>query len=111
MAKYITFFSYTEETWGKMIANPSDRLEAVRASAQSLGGDVEALYYMFGSTSDGFLLIDLPDSAAMAAMSLAVTSTGAARDLQTHEVVPSSDMPAVLERAATVRGTYRTPGS
>ncbi|MDD7942041.1 GYD domain-containing protein [Actinomycetospora lutea] len=110
MAKYITFFSYTEETWAKMIANPSDRLAAVRASAQSLGGDVEALYYMFGS-HDGFVISDLPDAAAAAGLSLAVNSTGAAKALETHEIFPSSELPAVLERAATVQRAYRTPGS
>ncbi|MFC5139590.1 GYD domain-containing protein [Actinomycetospora rhizophila] len=110
MAKYVTFFSYTDETWAKMIANPSDRRAAVQAAAESLGGNVEAAYFMFGSY-DGFVITDLPDSARAAGLSIAVSSTGAIRSLETHEIFASSDLPAVLERAAAVQGAYREPGS
>ena len=110
MAKYVTFFSYTDETWAKMIANPSDRRAAVQAAAESLCGNVEAAYFMFGSY-DGFVITDLPDSARAAGLSIAVSSTGAIRSLETHEIFASSDLPAVLERAAAVQGAYREPGS
>ena len=110
MAKYMTFFSYTEETWGKMIANPGDRLSAIKEAARSLGGDVDTVYYMFGP-HDGFVISDLPDAAAAAGFSVAVTSTGAVRGLETHEIFAASELPTVLERAATVQGTYRPPGS
>lgn len=110
MAKFIVFFDYTEETWAKMIANPGDRLAAVRAAAQSIGGDIDTLYYMFGE-HDGFLIADVPDSTSAAAVSIAVSSTGAVRNLATHELIAPTEMPAVLEKAGTVQGAYRTPGS
>lgn len=110
MAKFAVFFNYTHETWARMISNPSDRLAAVRTSAQAVGGDVESMYFMFGA-KDGFLVMDVPDSAAAAAVSIAVASTGAVRDLETHELIAPADLPSVLERAATTKGTYRLPGS
>jgi uncharacterized protein with GYD domain len=110
MAKFAVFFNYTAETWAKMISNPGDRLAAVRTSAQAVGGDVEAMYFMFGD-KDGFVVIDAPDSASAAALSIAVASTGAVQDLETHELIAPSDLPSVLERAATVKGEYRTPGT
>ena len=50
----MVFFNYTAETWSKMISTPSDRLAAVRDMAQTVGGDVESLYFMFGA-KDGLL--------------------------------------------------------
>jgi uncharacterized protein with GYD domain len=110
MAKFIVFFKYTEETWAKMIVNPSDRLAAVRAAAQSLGGDIETMYYMFGE-HDGFLVADMPDSTTAAAMSIAVSSTGAVRDLKTHELIAPGDLSTVLSKAGTLQSSYQAPGS
>lgn len=110
MPKFVMFFNYTSDTWSNMIKNPSDRLAAVRESARSVGGDVESLYFMLGK-QDGFLVIEAPDAAAAAAVSIAVTSTGAVRDLDTHEVIAAADLPAVLEKAGTAQGAYRPPGT
>ena len=110
MAKYMVLFKYTDQTWAKMISNPSDRLEAVRSSARSVGGDVETMYFMFGAW-DGFVVIDAPDSASAAAVSLAVSGSGALRDCETHELIAPNELPAVLERAATAQGSYRPPGT
>ena len=110
MAKYVVFFNYTQETWGKMITNPSDRVAAVRECAQSVGGDVEAMYYMFGK-HDGFVVVDAPDAASAAGISIAVSSTGAVRDLETHELIAPDDLPTVLGRAATAQGAFRPPGT
>ncbi len=30
MAKYVTFFTYTSDTWARMIQNPGDRSAAIR---------------------------------------------------------------------------------
>jgi hypothetical protein len=57
------------------------------------------------------LVMDAPDAAAAAAVSIAVSSTGAVRDLETHELIAPADLPAVLEKAGTARDSYRPPGS
>jgi uncharacterized protein with GYD domain len=110
MAKFIIFFNYTEETWAKMIANPGDRVAALRASAQSVGGDIEALYYMLGK-NDGFVIADVPDSTTAAAISIAVSSSGAVREIETHELLAPTAMADVLGKASTAQSTYRPPGS
>ncbi|NMO92370.1 GYD domain-containing protein [Actinomycetospora sp. TBRC 11914] len=110
MTKYVLFFNYTNDTWANLIKNPSDRLAAVRTTARSVGGDIESMYYMFGKR-DGFLVADVPDAAAMAAISIAVASTDAVENLETHELIAPSDLPAVLEKAGTAQGSYRVPGT
>lgn len=109
MAKFVVFFSYKPETWNRMITKPGDRLGAVRQMASDVGGSIESMYFMFGDR-DGFVVLDMPDSASAAAVSLAVSSTGAFSHLETRQLIAPEDLPAVLEKAATARESYRPPG-
>ena len=58
---------------------------------------------------DGAAVFDFPDSRTMAAVSLAVTSSGALSRFETHELIESSDLTAIAERAKGI--TYQPPGS
>jgi uncharacterized protein with GYD domain len=109
MAKYALFFSYKPETWDQMLKKPGDRLAAVRDLASSVGGSMESFYFMLGDR-DGFLVVDVPDVGAAAAVSLAVSSTGAFSHMETRQLIAPEDLPSVLEKAASARETYRPPG-
>jgi uncharacterized protein with GYD domain len=109
MAKFAIFFSYKPETWDRMMMKPSERTAAVRQLAESVGGSLESLYYMFGDR-DGFVVVDVPDSSAAAAVSLAVTSTGAFSHLETRQLITADELPSLLEKAASARESYRPPG-
>jgi GYD domain len=63
---------------------------------------------MFGQY-DGFVIVDLPDSRAAAATSLAVSSTGAFEHLETHELIEAEDLNPILERAKGI--TSQLPGT
>jgi uncharacterized protein with GYD domain len=76
MPRFITFFSYTAEATKAMIERPSDRSAAAKALTESLGGTMEAFYWMHGH-HDGFLITNLPDGVAAAALAGAVGATGA----------------------------------
>jgi hypothetical protein len=45
----------------------------------------------------------------MAAVSLAVTSSGAVSRFETHELIASGDLAAIAERATAI--TYQPPGA
>lgn len=108
MAKYLVLFSLTSETAKRFIAHPSDRAAAVREVAESAGGSLESYYWMFGQY-DGVAVFDLPDSHSMAAVSLAIASAGALSRFETHELIESSDLTAIAERAKGI--TYQPPGA
>ncbi len=40
MAVYLMRFSYTPETWSKMIQNPEDRRDAARKYIEQMGGSL-----------------------------------------------------------------------
>jgi uncharacterized protein with GYD domain len=108
VAKYLVLFSLTSETAKRFVAKPSDRAAVVREVAESAGGSLESYYWMFGQY-DGAAVFDLPDSRTMAAVSLAITSSGALSRFETHELIESSDLTAIAERAKGI--AYQPPGT
>ena len=108
MAKYAIFFSLKGETVRAMMDKPSDRVAVVRKTVRSLGGRLDAYYWMFGK-HDGFVIVDLPDSKSAAAVSLAVSSTGAFGHIETHELIEAGDVNDILAQAKGV--SYTPPGA
>jgi uncharacterized protein with GYD domain len=108
VAKYLVLFSLTSESAKRFVANPSDRAAVIRELAESAGGSLESYYWMFGEY-DGVGVFDLPDSRAMAAIALAIASSGALSRFVTHELIESGDLAAIAEQARAI--TYRPPGS
>jgi len=110
MAKYIVFFSFTPDALSRMIQSPGDRKAPVAKMIEGMGGKLESYYWMFGDY-DGFVIAQLPDSAAAAAVSLAVSSTGAFQRLETHELIEADHVMNVLQAASKARGSYTAPGT
>ena len=44
MPMYLTRFSYTPETWARLIQKPEDRREAARAYIESVGGKLHGFW-------------------------------------------------------------------
>jgi uncharacterized protein with GYD domain len=108
MAKYITFFSYTGEALNGMIHHPSDRSAAARALVESVGGTMEAFYWMQGD-HDGFLIADVPDGVSVSAAAAAVGSTGVISNLETHEIYDHDQQAAIVAKAKTAIDAYSPP--
>jgi uncharacterized protein with GYD domain len=108
MAKYAIFFKFTGATIKGMMDRPSDRAAVVSTLLEGVGGRMESYYLMFGGW-DGFVVCEAPDSAAAAAVSLAVTSTGAFASLETHELIEVTGLAGILAKASSL--TYSAPGA
>ena len=76
MPLYLTRFSYTPETWAKLIKNPEDRRAAAREYIEAVGGKLHGFWYAFGE-HDGYNLWEAPDNVSMAATALAIGAGGA----------------------------------
>jgi uncharacterized protein with GYD domain len=108
MSKYAVFFTLKSEAIARAMEQPSDRVAVVSKAVESAGGKLEAYYLMFGQY-DGFVIVDLPDSRAAAATSLAVSSTGSFEHLETHELIEAEDVNLLLEQAKGI--TQELPGT
>ena len=107
MPLYLTRFSYTPETWAKLIKNPEDRREAAKRYIESVGGKLHGFWYAFGE-HDGYNLWEAPDNVSMAATALAIGAGGALSSMQTTVLLSVEDTLAAMQKAASIK--YRPPG-
>ncbi|HAZ11406.1 MAG: GYD family protein [Bdellovibrionales bacterium GWA2_49_15] len=107
MPFYLTRFSYTPETWAKLIRNPEDRRIAAKQYIESVGGNLQGFWYAFGD-HDGYTLWEAPDNISMAATAIAIGAGGALSSIQTTVLLTVEDTMAVLNKASSIK--YRRPG-
>jgi uncharacterized protein with GYD domain len=108
MARFAIFFRFRPETIKAMMDRPSDRAAAVSKLCESAGARMDAYYLMFGEW-DGMVIVEGSDSKTAAAVSLAVSSSGALAQLSTHELLDSGEFVEALGRASGL--TYSPPGA
>jgi uncharacterized protein with GYD domain len=108
MPLYLTRFSYTPETWARLIANPEDRRKAAQQYIESVGGKLHGFWYAFGS-HDGYNLWEAPDNVSMAAVALAITSGGALSSYETTPLLTVDETIEAMRKVEQVR--YRPPGA
>ena len=107
MPLYLTRFSYTPETWARMIGNPEDRRKAAEEYIESVGGTLHGFWYAFGE-DDGYTLWEAPDNVSMAAVALAIGGGGALSSLATTVLLTVEETLDALSRAQDIG--YRAPG-
>lgn len=105
---YLTKFTYTPETWSRLISNPEDRRTAAKAYIESVGGQLHGFWYGFGS-HDGYTLWEAPDNVSMAAVVLAIGAGGALSSLDTAVLLTVDETLEALEKARQVK--YQPPGA
>ena len=108
MPLYLSRFSYTPETWARLIANPEDRREAAKTYIESVGGTLHGFWYAFG-THDGYNLWEAPDNVSMAAVALAISGGGALSSFETTVLLTVEESMDALQKAGGIR--YRAPGA
>jgi uncharacterized protein with GYD domain len=106
MPKYLIEASYTNEgVKGIQSAGGSSRREAVKSTLEGLGGSLESFYFGFGD-ADAYVIGDLPDNQAAAAVAIAVNASGGAVIKTTVLLTPEE-----VDAAAQQSVDYRPPGS
>ena len=106
MGKYLFEADYTQGgTAGLLKEGGTQRRAALAEAIESVGGTLESFYYAFGK-NDLYIVADLPDDAAAAAVSLHVGAVGALTVSTTVLVTPETIDEAVGKNVA-----YRAPGA
>ena len=108
MPLYLSKFSYTPETWARLIAKPEDRRQAAQSYIESVGGKLHGFWYAFGA-HDGYVMWEAPDNASMAAVALAIGAGGALAAQETTVLLTVDEAMAAMRKAGQVR--YRAPGA
>ena len=105
MANYLVVASYSPEgVKGVLQSGGTARADAVKKAVEGLGGRVNSFHFAFGA-EDVYVVVELPDNIAAAAISLAVSAVGLA---STQIVVLLT--PAEIDEAARRQVAYTPPG-
>ena len=105
MPKFLIAGSYTGEgSKALMRDGGTARKAAVEAALKSQGCTLESLYFAFGDT-DVYCIVDAPDNATVAGVSLATGALGAVQ-LKTTVLLTPQEMDAAAKKGAA----YRPPG-
>ena len=107
MTTYLMRFSYTPETWKKLIQNPENRRDAARAYAEQMGGSLLGFWYGFGEY-DGYAIYDVPDNTSMAGLAVAISAGGALASVETTVLLSVEEMLEGLAKGKAIG--YRKPG-
>lgn len=107
MPLYLTRFSYTPETWARLIRKPEDRRAAARQYIEAVGGKLHGFWYAFGD-HDAYNLWEAPDNVSMAATAIAIGAGGALSSIQTTALLTVDETLDALRKASSI--TYRPPG-
>lgn len=106
MAKYLFEGNYVADgVKGLMNEGGTARKAAATAAIASVGGTLDCLYYAFGAT-DVYGIVDMPDVASAAAVSLLINASGAV-ELRLTPLLEVSD----LDAAAKKTPSYTPPAT
>ena len=106
MPKFLWQVSYTAQgAQGLRKDGGTARRAVAQKLAEQMGGKLESFYFALGE-SDAFIVAELPDATAAAALSLAVNASGALQ-LRTIPLITPEEMDAAAKKSPD----YRPPGS
>ncbi len=107
MSVYLMRFSYTPETWARLVQKPEDRRDAARAYIEQVGGTLHGFWYGFGEY-DGYIIYEAPDNVSSAGVVLAIAAGGALSKVETTVLLTVEEMLGALAKGKDIR--YRPPG-
>jgi uncharacterized protein with GYD domain len=106
MPKYLLEVNYTlDGVRGVLAKGGSVRKAAASAAAKSAGGKVDSFYFAFGGT-DVYVVADMPDNEAAAALALTVSAGGGATVRTVVLLTPDE-----IDAATSKNVKYKPPGS
>lgn len=90
--------SYHKEVWKRLVADPQDRLDIVRAPIEKLGGKLHTAFFSFGAF-DVLAITEMPDNVSAAAIAIAFAAGGAVAHEQTTPLLTAPEAIEALRKA------------
>jgi uncharacterized protein with GYD domain len=109
MPIYITRGRYSAESIRNLVANPEDRLPAVRNLVEAAGAKLLNFYVTLGHY-DFLVITEAPSAKEASAFILAAASAGSVTDIETTEAFTSSEAKQVFVGAGKAAEKYKLPG-
>jgi uncharacterized protein with GYD domain len=109
MPIYITRGRYSADSIKNLVANPEDRLPAVRNLVEAAGGKLLSFYITLGQF-DFMIITEAPSAKEASAAVLAAAASGSITDNETTEAFTTAEAKQVFAGAAKATEKYKRPG-
>ena len=107
MPYYLVRATYAPEAWARLIQNPEDRRESLRAMTERAGGSLHGSSLAFGD-HDVVFVYEMPDNTRVASAPMAASS-GALGSLETTPLMTWEEGLEAMRGASEI--AYRPPGA
>jgi len=99
MGMYLLQAAYNTDGWKGLLANPQDRLEAIKPALEQLDGSLVAGWLAFGE-HDIVAIVDLPTNVSAAALSMAFGAGGTVKAVKTTPLLTMEEAVEAMQLAA-----------
>jgi uncharacterized protein with GYD domain len=100
MAQFLVQVAYTSEAWATLVKSPQNRIPAVSAVVQKLGGQLLHGWLSFGDY-DTVVVMEMPDNVSAAAFAAAIAAGGACRSVKTTPLLSADEGVAAMKKAGS----------
>lgn len=107
MGKYLLQASYTQQGTSGLVQKPEDRTAVLQEMVSSVGGKIISVDYCFGDY-DIVVILEAPDDASMAAVSMVAGASGVATNIKTTVLISMAQGFEAAKKASSI--SYRAPG-
>jgi uncharacterized protein with GYD domain len=106
MPKFLVNVTYTAQgAAGLRKDGGTKRVRVAEKAIESVGGTLDTFFFSFGK-QDAIVIADMPSAVAAAALSLAISSTGAVHVTTTPLLTPEE-----MDQACSKKTSYKVPGA
>ena len=109
MPIYITRGRYSAESIKNLVANPEDRMPAIRNLVEAAGAKLLNFYVTLGRY-DFLVITEAPSAKEATAAILAAAAAGSITDNETTEAFTTSEAKEVFAGAGKAAAKYKLPG-
>jgi len=106
MPSYLIQLSYGPEAVAAFVKRPQDRRQVIQKLVGQIGGTLVGSWMSFGKY-DAVLVVEGPDNVGAAAISMAVTATGAFRSFMTTPLLTAEEAMDAMKKAGKLN--YKPP--
>lgn len=99
MPHYLGQVAYSIEGWDTLVKKPQNRIEAVRAPIEKLGGKIESAWFAFGEY-DVVVIFQMPSNVEAAAIAMAFAAGGACKTVKTTPLLTAEEAVEAMKKAA-----------
>ncbi len=99
MSFYLLQAAYNSDGWKALLANPQNRLDAIKPALEQLDGSFIAGWLAFGE-HDIIAIIDMPSNVSAAALSMAFGAGGTVKSVKTTPLMTMEEAVAAMQLAA-----------